>query len=77
MGCRLPPNTSSTRRPRSAEEKPPWMMHLMTVQRTTLGTGFGGKEAQSRVVRWVKRGDRILMCGFGAGLTWGTAILRW
>lgn len=25
----------------------------------------------------VKRGDRILMCGYGAGLTWGTAILRW
>jgi cellobiose phosphorylase len=26
-----------TRRPRSAEEKPPWMMHLMTVQGTTVG----------------------------------------
>ena len=26
-----------TRRPRSAEEKPPWMMHLMTVQGTTIG----------------------------------------
>lgn len=25
----------------------------------------------------IKRGDRILLCGFGAGLTWGTAILRW
>ena len=25
----------------------------------------------------VKRDDRILMCGYGAGLTWGTAILRW
>src|SRR5688572_13164284 len=36
---------------------------LWTVQikRTTLGTGFGGREAQSRVVRWVKRGDRILL----------------
>ncbi|HQR07415.1 MAG TPA: glucoamylase family protein [Gemmatales bacterium] len=26
-----------TRRPRSVEEKPPWMMHLMTVQGTTVG----------------------------------------
>ncbi len=26
-----------TRRPRFAEEKPPWMMHLMTVQGTTIG----------------------------------------
>jgi 3-oxoacyl-[acyl-carrier-protein] synthase III len=22
-------------------------------------------------------GDRIVMCGYGAGLTWGTAIFRW
>jgi cyclic beta-1,2-glucan synthetase len=27
-----------TRRPRSAEERPPWMMHLMTVRGTTIGT---------------------------------------
>jgi 3-oxoacyl-[acyl-carrier-protein] synthase-3 len=25
----------------------------------------------------VKRGDHILMSGYGAGLSWGTAILRW
>lgn len=25
----------------------------------------------------VRRGDAILMCGFGAGLTWGTALVRW
>jgi 3-oxoacyl-[acyl-carrier-protein] synthase-3 len=25
----------------------------------------------------IKRGDRILISGFGAGLAWGTAILRW
>jgi hypothetical protein len=31
------------------------------IKKTTLGTGFGGREAQSRVVRWVKRGDRILL----------------
>lgn len=25
----------------------------------------------------IQRGDAILMCGFGAGLTWGTSIFRW
>ena len=25
----------------------------------------------------IRRGDKILMCGFGAGLAWGTAILQW
>jgi 3-oxoacyl-[acyl-carrier-protein] synthase-3 len=25
----------------------------------------------------VRRGDRVLLCGFGAGLAWGTAVLRW
>jgi 3-oxoacyl-[acyl-carrier-protein] synthase-3 len=25
----------------------------------------------------VRRGDRILLSGFGAGLAWGTALLRW
>ncbi len=25
----------------------------------------------------IKRGDNVLMCGFGAGLTWGTAVLKW
>ena len=25
----------------------------------------------------VNRGDTILMCGFGAGLTWGTTLFRW
>jgi 3-oxoacyl-[acyl-carrier-protein] synthase-3 len=25
----------------------------------------------------IERGDRILLCGFGAGLSWGTAILQW
>jgi len=25
----------------------------------------------------IKHGDVILMCGFGAGLTWGTALYRW
>lgn len=25
----------------------------------------------------IQRGDRILLSGFGAGLSWGSAILRW
>jgi len=25
----------------------------------------------------VSRGDYVLLCGFGAGLAWGTALLRW
>ena len=25
----------------------------------------------------IKRGDRIVICGFGAGLVWGTAIFQW
>jgi len=25
----------------------------------------------------IQRGDLVLLCGFGAGLTWGTALLRW
>ncbi len=25
----------------------------------------------------LRRGDHVLMCGFGAGLAWGTALVRW
>lgn len=25
----------------------------------------------------IKSGDHIVLCGFGAGLTWGTALVRW
>ena len=25
----------------------------------------------------VRPGSRVLLCGFGAGLTWGTALLQW
>ncbi len=25
----------------------------------------------------IRRGSRVVMCGFGAGLTWGTAVWRW
>jgi len=25
----------------------------------------------------LKRGDNVLLCGFGSGLSWGTALIRW
>jgi 3-oxoacyl-[acyl-carrier-protein] synthase III len=25
----------------------------------------------------IQRGDLVLLCGFGAGLTWGTCLIRW
>ena len=25
----------------------------------------------------IRRGDHVLLCGFGAGLAWGTAVVRW
>ncbi len=25
----------------------------------------------------IERGDTLLMCGFGAGLAWGTSLFRW
>lgn len=25
----------------------------------------------------IRRGDQLLMCGFGAGLTWGTGLMQW
>ncbi|MCA9059841.1 MAG: ketoacyl-ACP synthase III, partial [Planctomycetaceae bacterium] len=25
----------------------------------------------------LNRGDLVMMCGFGAGLTWGTGLYRW
>jgi 3-oxoacyl-[acyl-carrier-protein] synthase-3 len=25
----------------------------------------------------ISQGDTVLMCGFGAGLSWGTALFRW
>lgn len=26
---------------------------------------------------WLERGDKIVLCGFGAGLSWGTAVMEW
>ena len=25
----------------------------------------------------IHKGDLVLLCGFGAGLTWGTSLIRW
>jgi 3-oxoacyl-[acyl-carrier-protein] synthase-3 len=25
----------------------------------------------------IKRGDKVLLAGFGAGMTWGTVLLEW
>ena len=25
----------------------------------------------------LQRGDHVLLCGFGAGLSWGTAVVHW
>ena len=33
----------------------------VNIKKTTIGVGFGGQQISSRVVRWVKRGDRILL----------------
>ena len=35
-----------------------WNVHI---KKTTIGVGFGGQQVSSRAVRWVKRGDRILL----------------
>ena len=32
-----------------------------SIKKTTIGAGFGGQNVGSRVVRWTKRGDRILL----------------
>src|SRR5215210_1024276 len=32
------------------------------IARTTLGAGYGGQAAGNRVVKWERRGDRILLC---------------
>ncbi|MEN1681417.1 MAG: 3-oxoacyl-[acyl-carrier-protein] synthase III C-terminal domain-containing protein, partial [Planctomycetota bacterium] len=32
---------------------------------------------ESRREGRIARGDELMLCGFGAGLSWGTAVLRW
>jgi hypothetical protein len=38
------------------------------IKRTALGAGYGGQSAGNRVVRWVKRGDRILLINVDYGI---------
>src|ERR1700736_3915223 len=52
-----------TRRPRSADERPPWLMHLMTVGGTTVG------EASFET-------DRMRFVGRGRTLAWPSAMDR-
>ena len=33
----------------------------MQIKKTTIGAGYGGQNAGSRVVRWVTKGDRVLL----------------
>jgi hypothetical protein len=33
------------------------------IAKTTLGVGYGGEEVDSRVIRWERRGDRVLLRG--------------
>ena len=41
----------------------------VAIKKTTIGAGFGGQNVSSRVVRWVKRGDRILLQGVDYSIT--------
>jgi 3-oxoacyl-[acyl-carrier-protein] synthase-3 len=33
--------------------------------------------AEAQQQNRLRRGDRVLLCGFGAGLAWGAAIVEW
>src|SRR5205814_1618232 len=44
-----------TRRPRSAEEKPPWLMHVMTVQ----GATAGGASFETDRMTFIGRGRTV------------------
>jgi hypothetical protein len=41
----------------------------VSLKKTTLGAGFGGQSVSSRIVRWTKRGDRILLLGIDYSIT--------
>ena len=41
----------------------------VSIKRTTIGAGFGGQNVSNRVVRWVKRGDRILLQSMDYSIT--------
>ena len=41
----------------------------VAIKKTTIGAGFGGQNVSSHVVRWTKRGDRILLQGVDYSIT--------
>ena len=41
----------------------------VALKKTTVGVGFGGQNVSSNVVRWTKRGDRILLQGVNYSIT--------
>jgi len=41
----------------------------VSIKKTTIGAGFGGQNVSSHVVRWSKRGDRILLQGVDYSIT--------
>jgi len=41
----------------------------VSIKKTTVGVGFGGQSVSNRVVRWVKRGDRLLLQGVDYSIT--------
>jgi 3-oxoacyl-[acyl-carrier-protein] synthase-3 len=50
--------------------------HLDRYGNTSTGSvpiALDGSVRQGRI----RRGDRLLMCGYGGGLSWGTALFRW
>jgi hypothetical protein len=44
----------------------------VSIKKTTLGAGFGAQNVSSRVVRWSKRGDRILLQSIDYSITGGS-----
>ena len=59
-----------TRRPRSAEERPPWMMHMMSIGRSVVGVGAGPEnEARNRGHEPSFETDRMKFIGRGRSLS--------
>ena len=47
----------------------------LMADRRSLGSGM--KEELSQISGFGSEGDRIVLAGFGAGLSWGASILDW
>jgi 3-oxoacyl-[acyl-carrier-protein] synthase-3 len=52
------------------------VMHLDRYGNTSAGSVPIAIDESLRAGRF-KRGDLLLMCGYGGGLSWGTALMRW